>query len=129
MSSATCSFSTSDAAAAPQAARPGSVPLTDGNPLGMDGAQVGVLKQVHHEVLRGLHAAAWQQRSAGQPARAAAVSWAASQVSSQDARRSTAAQVSTARKSPYAPIAIWTSTAQRASAQVSRPRVPAGPSV
>lgn len=28
--------------------------LTYGNPLCVDGAQIGVLKQVHHEVLSGL---------------------------------------------------------------------------
>jgi hypothetical protein len=37
-----------------QQAGKAAVPLTDGHALGVDGAQVGVLKQVHHEVLRGL---------------------------------------------------------------------------
>lgn len=40
--------------------------LTDGHALGVDGAQVAVLKQVHHEVLRGLTQRQQQQQCAGQ---------------------------------------------------------------
>jgi hypothetical protein len=36
--------------------------LTDGDALGVDGAQVAVLKQVHHEVLSGLTQQQQQQR-------------------------------------------------------------------